>query len=69
VWYFFRWVHPAKLAQRALEALRRPPPTPPSIPPTFINDALYALCRMEEALLGRSGLPVGSSLIAVARKK
>jgi hypothetical protein len=30
---------------------------------------LYALCRIEEAVLAECGLPVGSSLIAVARKR
>lgn len=66
--YYFRWAHAAKLAQRAVEAVRRPPPRPPSIPAALINETLYALCRIEEAVLAESGLPVGSSLIAVARK-
>jgi 2-polyprenyl-3-methyl-5-hydroxy-6-metoxy-1,4-benzoquinol methylase len=67
--YFFRWVHPAKVAQRAMEALRRPAPQAPSLPPRFVNRALYALSRGEETLLGRVPIPVGSSLLAVARKR
>ncbi len=66
--YFFRWVHPAKIAQRAMEALRRPEPSAPSVPPRLLNQTLYALSRAEEALVGRAPLPVGSSLLAVARK-
>jgi hypothetical protein len=67
--YFFRWVHPAKVAQRGMEALRRPAPSTPSLPPKFVNRALYALSRGEETLLGRVPLPMGSSLLAIARKR
>jgi 2-polyprenyl-3-methyl-5-hydroxy-6-metoxy-1,4-benzoquinol methylase len=66
--YFFRWVHPAKVAQRAMEVLRRPEPSAPSLPPRLVNQALYALSRGEEALLGRLPIPLGSSLLAVGRK-
>ncbi len=67
--HFFRWVHAAKLVQRGLEKLRRPVPTPPRIPPSPLNTLMYGLSRTEEAVLGWSGLPVGSSLLAVARKR
>jgi hypothetical protein len=67
--YFFRWVHPAKLAQRAMEAVRRPEPAPPEIPPPPLNAAMYAMSRVEEAVLGRLDVPVGSSLLVVARKR
>lgn len=66
--HFFRWVHKAKLAQRAWEALARPEPSPPRVPPAPVNATLYALSRAEEILLGRVPLPLGSSLLAVARK-
>ncbi|MDP2957357.1 MAG: class I SAM-dependent methyltransferase [Longimicrobiales bacterium] len=66
--YFFRWVHPAKLAQRAIEAVRRPQPAPPEIPPAPLNAAMYALSRLEEALVGWSRVPVGSSLLAMGRR-
>ena len=67
--YFFRWVHAAKIAQRAAEMVRRPEPAPPGIPPEPLNAAMYALSRAEDTLLGWSGVPVGSSLLAVGRKR
>lgn len=66
--HFFRWVHPAKLVQRAMEGIRRPTPAPPSIPQAPLNYTMYAMSRIEEALLSWSTLPVGSSILAVARK-
>lgn len=66
--YFFRWVHPAKVAQRAMEAVTHPEPSPPSIPPTAVNDVLYGISRIEEATLRHVPVPLGSSLLAVARK-
>ena len=67
--YFFRWVHPVKAAQHVAEAVLRPEPAPPGIPPRPLNTALYMLSRAEDALLGWSGIPVGSSLLAVGRKR
>jgi 2-polyprenyl-3-methyl-5-hydroxy-6-metoxy-1,4-benzoquinol methylase len=66
--YFFRWVHPAKIAQRLVEWVRRPEPAPPEVPPAPVNSALYTLSRVEERLLRRVPLPFGSSLLAVARR-
>jgi hypothetical protein len=69
--YFFRWLVLPKLAVRALETVRRPRPTPPSIPPAPVNLACYALSRVEQRLLGgmfQGSLPLpGSSLLAIAR--
>jgi len=67
--HFFRWVHPAKIVQRALEGVLRPAPAPPSIPSPPLNGMMYAMSRIEEAVLSWSTLPVGSSLLAVARKR
>jgi 2-polyprenyl-3-methyl-5-hydroxy-6-metoxy-1,4-benzoquinol methylase len=67
--YFFRWVHAAKIVQRGMEALRRPEPSAPSVPPRLLNQVLYGLSRAEETLIGRMPLAVGSSLLAVARKR
>jgi 2-polyprenyl-3-methyl-5-hydroxy-6-metoxy-1,4-benzoquinol methylase len=67
--YFFRWVHPAKVVQKALEAVRHPEPTTPGVPPAPINRAFFGLSRLEEALLRRIPIPLGSSLLAVARKR
>jgi len=66
--YFFRWVHAAKLAQRASELLRRPEPGLPGIPPEPVNRTLLGLSRVEEALLRHIPVPFGSSLLAVAHK-
>jgi SAM-dependent methyltransferase len=38
--YFFRWVHPVKLAQRAAEAVHRPEPTAPAVPPAPLHAAM-----------------------------
>jgi SAM-dependent methyltransferase len=67
--YFFRWVHPAKVVQRVLEAIRTPEPAPPQIPPAPLNATLYAMSRVEEAVLSWSTMPLGSSLLAVARAR
>lgn len=67
--YFFRWVHPAKLFQRAMEGVTRPEPAPPQVPPPPLNATMYAMSRIEEAVLSWSTIPVGSSLLAVGRKR
>lgn len=67
--YLFGWVYKAKLFQRALEWVRRPEPSPPGIPPEPINRALYALSRIDEAVFRHLPLPIGSSVLAVARKR
>jgi 2-polyprenyl-3-methyl-5-hydroxy-6-metoxy-1,4-benzoquinol methylase len=67
--YFFRWLHPAKLVQRVAETVRRPELAPPGIPPAPLNAVMYLASRAEDALLGWSGMPVGSSLLAVGRKR
>lgn len=65
--YFFHWVFPAKLGARLLEAVRRPRPAPPRVPPSWINEPLYLLSRLEQRLVTPLGPPFGSSLLAVAR--
>ena len=60
--YFFHWPVIAKLAVRAKEALFGDS-GPASVPPAPVNRALLALCRLEQAMLGRLSLPVGSSLL------
>lgn len=66
--YFFRWVHPAKVVQRAMEAVRPTEPASPTVPPAPLNAAMYALSRLEQVALGWLDVPVGSSLLAAARK-
>jgi SAM-dependent methyltransferase len=66
--YFFHWTYPVKLAQRAVEAATHPAPKPASVPSSPINSALYNLSTWERALVGRLGLPFGSSLLVVGRR-
>lgn len=66
--YFFRWVHPVKAAQHLVEEALRPEPSPAGIPPAPVNAALYALSRVEEALLGSFDVPLGSSILALGRR-
>ena len=66
--YFYRWMYPAKLLVRAVEAVRRPEPRTPRVPPAYINRALRAISVAEEVLLRDVPMPFGSSLLAVARK-
>jgi SAM-dependent methyltransferase len=66
--YFFFWTAPVKLAQRAVEGILRPRPTPAAIPPRPVNAVLYGLSRAEHMALGRLHLPFGSSLIVVGRQ-
>ncbi|MFL5575801.1 MAG: class I SAM-dependent methyltransferase, partial [Gemmatimonadaceae bacterium] len=65
--YFFYWTFPAKLATRAAEAVLRPAPTPPRVPPRWINEPLYALSRIEARTLGTLPVPFGSSLMVAGR--
>lgn len=67
--HLFRWVHGAKLVQKGMEALTRPEPAAPAVPPAPVNRFFHAASRMEEATLSWLPLPIGSSLLAVARKR
>lgn len=64
--YFFHWVYPAKLLVRLREAIARPRPSPPRLPPPWINEPLYLLSRLEQSVVTPLGVPFGSSLLAVA---
>lgn len=66
--YLFRWVVPVKLAVRAKEWALGGEPRPPAIPWGPVNRILYGLSRAEEALLRSWPVPVGSSVLVVARK-
>lgn len=67
--YVFRWLVAAKLAVRALERVSGGRPRPPRIPPPPVNGLLYLASRMEEAVLGRVGGLLGSSVLAVGRRR
>ena len=65
--YFFHWVFFAKLAQRTFERVVAGEPEPPRTPPPAVNRALLGLSRLEERLVGRWGVPLGSSLLMICR--
>ena len=66
--YLFQWTCPVKLGVRVVEALRRRPPSPASVPPEWINAPLLAATRLEAATLGRLPMPFGSSLLVVGHR-
>jgi len=67
--YFYHWLYPAKIATRALEALRpSAEPKPPALPARWVNQALYVVSRAEQWLTRALPLPFGSSLLVIARK-
>jgi SAM-dependent methyltransferase len=67
--YCFVWLALAKLAVRAAEAVVPRAPHTPGIPPAPINKLLEGICLAEQAVLGRSRAPFGSSVLLVARAK
>jgi SAM-dependent methyltransferase len=66
--YFFHWTVLAKLMVRLFEEISRPEPRPPRTPPQPVNRALYLLSRVEQSLLGSVRIPLGTSILAVARR-
>jgi len=64
--YFFHWLFPVKLLVRAKERIRGGEPRPPRLPPPRVNRMLYLTSRFEQRSWGRLGLPLGSSILAVA---
>ena len=67
--YFFHWIFPAKLVIRLVEKLVHSQPSPPRVPPRWINRPLYLLSRLEQRLLGPLPVPFGSSLLIVGRRQ
>jgi SAM-dependent methyltransferase len=65
--YLFPSLFPAKLAARAAERLLRLPPRVPSIPPAWLNRALYRYSRREQRLAMAVPFPFGISLLLVGR--
>lgn len=65
--YFFVLLAVVKLATRLIETVRRSPPHSPGVPRAPINALLHAVCRVEQAILGRSAPWFGSSLLLIAR--
>jgi hypothetical protein len=67
--YLFHWTFAAKLLVRLKESVIHSPPSVPRVPPGWINRLLLAATRIEERLSRHVPLPLGSSLIVVARHK
>jgi SAM-dependent methyltransferase len=65
--YLFYWLFPVKLAVRGIERLFGSTPKIPGIPPSGLNRMLYWVSRLEEELLGRFPVPLGSSLLIFGR--
>jgi len=73
--YFFMTTFPIILFKRRLEK-RRSARNPGAVPrsdlapvPGWLNRVLYGVLRLEAAWAARRDLPIGSSIIALARKK
>lgn len=66
--YFFQWTSPIKIAVRLGEAILGSRPSPPRVPPQWLNATLYALSKAEQKMLGRLPVPFGSSLMAILRR-
>lgn len=79
--YFFGWTVGPMVLRRMLSPGRGPlPERAPgkpgggetdyrvAVPAGPINSGLRGLCATEQAVFGRCGLPIGSSLLAIARK-
>jgi SAM-dependent methyltransferase len=65
--YWFQWTCPAKIATGLAERVFRIAPSPPTVPPAWINRPLYTLSRVERRVLGPLRPPFGSSLLVVCR--
>lgn len=67
--YFCYWTCPVKLGQALLERTLHLNPSPAKVPPSYLNEMLYALSRLEHKTLSRLPMPFGSSLMLIARRK
>jgi 2-polyprenyl-3-methyl-5-hydroxy-6-metoxy-1,4-benzoquinol methylase len=66
--YWYQWTCPVKLVLHFWQALVRPSPKVPTVPPAWINHALYGISRLEQRTLAAGGIPFGSTLMAYCRK-
>jgi 2-polyprenyl-3-methyl-5-hydroxy-6-metoxy-1,4-benzoquinol methylase len=67
--YLFHWLVPAKLVVKGWEAVRRPTPATPAVPPAPLNTLFYLLSRLDNAV--GIGLPYlgGGSLLVVGQRR
>lgn len=66
--YFFHWIFPIRIAIRLFEATTQSNSGPPRIPPRWLNQAIIKGSELEYRLLRRFRIPLGSSLLMVAKK-
>jgi 2-polyprenyl-3-methyl-5-hydroxy-6-metoxy-1,4-benzoquinol methylase len=66
--YLFRWLFFPKLAVRILNGGRARKLAQHGVPGPLVNRVLERMCVLEDRLLGRLPVPVGTSVLAVARK-
>ncbi len=66
--YFFHWLVPLKLAVRFKESMVSTKPQSPQVPKFLVNAMFQGLSRVEQKLLTRVPIPIGSSLLCVARR-
>jgi hypothetical protein len=66
--YFFHWTAAAKLGTRLAELVTTGAPESPRVPTQPLNHVLYYLSRLEERVLGRVGVPFGSSLLVAGTR-
>jgi SAM-dependent methyltransferase len=66
--YWYQWIVPAKLAERAMEKIIDSEPSPPRVPANWVNKFLYRISRVEQRMLGANGVPFGSTLMAMCKK-
>jgi hypothetical protein len=52
-----------------MEGVFHPGPEAPTIPPNWINQALFWLSRLEQKTVSALPMPFGSSLMVVGRKE
>lgn len=65
--YLFNWLFLVKLAVRGKERMFGSTPSIPGIPTASLNHLLFWFSRMEDELLGRFPVPLGSSLLIFGR--
>ena len=66
--YLYHWTCPVKMALGTTERALHLPPKPAQVPAAWINQMLYWLSRLEQKTVTRLPMPVGSSLLVIAKR-
>lgn len=67
--YFFHWLVPIKVGVRLVESLAGSKPTPPRVPPKPLNALFYGITRLEQRLSRVLSIPIGTSLLLIAKRE